>query len=82
MHSCHPGRVVSLRNLSSPMTVLSTGYTIPDGLAVDWVANNIYWTDSGRKVVEVARIDGTCQKVIINSMLIEPRAVVVFPSEG
>ncbi|XP_071521746.1 low-density lipoprotein receptor-related protein 4 isoform X2 [Panulirus ornatus] len=75
-------RVVPLNNLSSPMTVLSPGYTNPDGLAVDWLANNIYWTDSGHKVVEVAWIDGTCQKVIIDTGLIEPRAIVVFPSEG
>ncbi|KAK8381292.1 hypothetical protein O3P69_018402 [Scylla paramamosain] len=75
-------RVVSLRNMSYPWSVLSPGYTTPDSLAVDWVANNIYWTDSMRKVVEVARLDGSSAKVIINNSLDSPRAVAVFPSEG
>ncbi|XP_045116095.1 low-density lipoprotein receptor-related protein 4-like isoform X2 [Portunus trituberculatus] len=75
-------RVVSLRNLSYPWSVLSPGYTTPDNLAVDWVADNIYWTDSLRRVVEVARLDGSSAKVIINNSLDSPRAVAVFPSEG
>lgn len=75
-------RVVSLLNMSTPRTLLAENYSTPDGLAVDWVADNIYWTDAGRKKLEVARMDGTCQKIIIHSLLQEPRAVAVFPSKG
>lgn len=75
-------RVVSLKNMSYPWSVLSPGYSTPDSLAVDWVANNIYWTDSVHKVVEVARLDGSSAKVIINNSLDSPRAIAVFPSEG
>ncbi|XP_066985718.1 low-density lipoprotein receptor-related protein 4 isoform X1 [Macrobrachium rosenbergii] len=75
-------RVVSLKNLSHPWTVVAQGFNTPDGIAVDWVADNLYWTDAGRKVVEVARLDGTSRKVIVKTELLEPRAIAVFPKRG
>lgn len=30
-----------------------------DGIAVDWVAKNLYFTDTGRNVIEVCRLNGT-----------------------
>lgn len=54
----------------------------PDGLAVDWVAKNLYWTDAGRKTIEVARLTGLSRKVLISEGLEEPRAIAVFPSKG
>lgn len=68
--------------MSYPWSILSPGYSTPDSLAVDWVANNIYWTDSMHKIVEVARLDGSSAKIIINNSLDSPRAIAVFPSEG
>ena len=35
----------------------------PDGVAVDWVARNLYWTDTGTDRIEVARLTGTFRKV-------------------
>lgn len=37
----------------------------PDGVAVDWVARNLYWTDTGPDRIEVARLNGTSRKVRI-----------------
>lgn len=37
----------------------------PDGVAVDWVARNLYWTDTGPDRIEVARLNGTSRKVKI-----------------
>lgn len=70
-----------MHNLSITEDLITTNLTTPDGLAVDWIANNIYWTDTGRKVLEVARIDGSCRKMII-SKLDEPRAIAVYPKKG
>lgn len=35
----------------------------PDGIAVDWIARNMYWTDTGTDRIEVARLDGRARKV-------------------
>ena len=53
-----------------------------DGLAVDAIGRKIYWTDTGTNRIEVARLDGTCRKVLVNNSLDEPRAIAVFPSKG
>ena len=33
--------------------IINSGLRRPQGLAVDWVAGNMFWTDSGNNVVEV-----------------------------
>ncbi|MBN3317728.1 LRP1 protein, partial [Atractosteus spatula] len=58
------------------------GLKMPRGIAVDWVADNIYWTDSGRDVIEVAHMDGLNRKTLISGMIDEPYAIVVDPQRG
>ena len=38
---------------SSLQPIISTGLEKPQGIAVDWVAGNIYWTDAGTDLIEV-----------------------------
>lgn len=33
--------------------IIDSGLRRPQGLAVDWVAGNLFWTDSGNDVIEV-----------------------------
>jgi low density lipoprotein receptor-related protein 5/6 len=49
----------------------------PDGIAVDWIAGNLFWTDSGTDRIEVARLDGENRRVIISEDLDEPRSIVL-----
>ncbi|KAG9328294.1 hypothetical protein JZ751_015364, partial [Albula glossodonta] len=58
------------------------GLKMPRGIAVDWVAGNIYWTDSGRDVIEVAQMNGQHRKTLISGMIDEPYAIVVDPQRG
>ncbi|KAG5887975.1 hypothetical protein JTB14_035048 [Gonioctena quinquepunctata] len=73
---------VSMYNLSDIKTVASKNISSPDGLAIDWIANNIYWTNTGNKMIEVARLDGSHRKVIIKEFLHDPRSIVIFPKKG
>uniref|UniRef100_A0A671R1W9 Low-density lipoprotein receptor-related protein 1-like n=1 Tax=Sinocyclocheilus anshuiensis TaxID=1608454 RepID=A0A671R1W9_9TELE len=66
----------SVTNLDIP------GLKMPRGIAVDWVAGNLYWTDSGRDVIEVAQISGQHRKTLISGMIDEPYAIVVDPQRG
>ncbi|XP_070563499.1 low-density lipoprotein receptor-related protein 4-like isoform X2 [Ptychodera flava] len=58
----------------------------PDGVAVDWIYQNLYWTDAGTNKIEVAHLvprHGAIQRaVLISEGLDEPRAIVVNPAEG
>lgn len=50
---------------------------------MDWVAGNLYWTDSGRDVIEVAQISGgRHRKTLISGMIDEPYTIVVDPQRG
>lgn len=51
------------------------------GIAVDWIADNIYWCDEKRNIIEVARLNGTLRYVVI-SYVNKPKAVAVDPVAG
>lgn len=55
-----------------------------DGLAVDWIHNNLYWTDTKDKTLEVSTLDGLDRRTLFDSNdgLSSPRAIVLHPSEG
>ena len=59
----------------------------PEGVAVDWVSRNIYWTDSGKKTIEVARLDDRRIRsnqipgvVLFDEQIQNPRGIAVHPS--
>lgn len=54
----------------------------PDGIAIDWVGNKMYWTDGGYNMIEVAELDGSHRLTLFDSGLDEPRAIVVDPLYG
>ncbi len=51
----------------------------PQGLAIDWVSDNIYWTDAETHRVEMTNLDGTKQKTIAETNLDKPHAIAVDP---
>ena len=52
------------------------------GIAVDWIYDLLYWTDS-RYRIQVSRLDGTSRRTIVkDDSLNPPRAIVVDPIRG
>lgn len=54
----------------------------PDGIAVDWISRNLYWTDKGTDRIEMSRLNGSSRHVIVAEGLQEPRAIVLDPLGG
>lgn len=44
--------------------VIWWGLKSPSGVAVDWIHDLIFWTDSGTQRVEVANLDGSVRRTI------------------
>ena len=58
-------------------SVVSGGLKGVSGLAIDWMARNIYWIN-GR--IEVARLDGLFRKVLIyGEDILSPTLIVINP---
>ncbi|XP_070514346.1 very low-density lipoprotein receptor isoform X1 [Cardiocondyla obscurior] len=62
--------------------VIENDFTTSDGLAVDWIYNHIYWTDSGKDTIELANFEGNMRKTLIRDRIQEPRAIALNPLEG
>ncbi len=62
--------------------VVQHGLDYPEGICVDWVAHNIYWTDTGTRRIEMARLDGSARKVIIWKNIEDPRSIALDPPNG
>lgn len=43
-------KMVNMYDVSRVENVITTGIDTPNGLAVDWIANNLYWSDTSLKV--------------------------------
>ena len=68
--------------ISDVQAVVRSELKNPDGIAVDWVAQNLYWTDTGTNRIEVSRLNGSARRVLIDENLDEPRAIALDPTKG
>lgn len=53
-----------------------------EGLTIDWIARNIYWTDRALHKIEVAKLDGSARRVLISLNVRYPRGISVDPIRG
>jgi low density lipoprotein receptor-related protein 5/6 len=70
-----------LPDVHDKYSIITTGIEKPEGLAIDWYTDKIYWTDGETNRIEVASINGKHQKVLFWTDLDQPRAIAVIPSE-
>ena len=54
----------------------------PVGLALDWLHDRLYWTDSERDTIESCDLDGGRRAIIVYSGLDQPRDVALDPERG
>lgn len=58
------------------------GLGSPEGIAVDWVSRLVFWTDSVLKRLEVASLDGSLRKILLDKNIQNPRGIAVNPELG
>nr|XP_054761024.1 sortilin-related receptor-like [Lytechinus pictus] len=64
-------------------SIVSGHLDMVEGLAFDWLADNLYWVDSESDHIEVARYDGRFRRVLpIDATLDQPRAIALDPKRG
>ncbi|XP_047508934.1 nidogen [Pieris napi] len=62
---------------------LSNDVQSPEGIAIDWSARNIFWTDSKKVTIEVANLDTKVRKVLFaKEGIYNPRGIAVHPGKG
>ena len=68
--------------LSNIEVVVQTGLATAEGLAVDWIGQNLYWVESNLDQIEVARLNGSFRRTLIAGDMESPRAVALDPRYG
>lgn len=68
---------INMKNYNDVKTIVSTGLNTPNGIAVDWIADNLYWSDSALKLIEVSRLDGSYRKTLLRPDT-DVRAMILY----
>ncbi|XP_031438138.1 low-density lipoprotein receptor-related protein 1B isoform X1 [Clupea harengus] len=76
------GRLSDTGGVTGIEVVVQHGLATPEGLAVDWIAGNLYWIDSNLDQIEVAKLNGNMRTTLIAGGMEHPRAIAVDPGEG
>nr|XP_006815763.1 PREDICTED: low-density lipoprotein receptor-related protein 5-like [Saccoglossus kowalevskii] len=51
------------------------------GIAIDWLASNLYWTDVDHSVIMISKLDGMFAITLVSTDIHKPRAIVVHPHQ-
>jgi sugar lactone lactonase YvrE len=68
--------------MSKKKDIIKTDIQTPDGIAIDWIHDLLYWTDTGFNSIQVASLDGIKKATIISHDLDEPRGITLDPKNG
>lgn len=56
----------SFENGSDVVKIVSSGVSVIETIAVDWIGQNIYWVDYIMQHIEVCRLDGKKRRILLN----------------
>ncbi|TRY84843.1 hypothetical protein DNTS_002284 [Danionella cerebrum] len=76
------GKLSESGGVTGVEVVIQHGLATPEGLAVDWIAGNLYWIDSNLDQIEVAKLNGEMRTTLIAGGMEHPRALAVDPGQG
>lgn len=79
-----PASTVGIEELTDgidKLSVITKGIEKPEGLAIDWYTDKIYWADGELNRIEVATLNGKYQKLLFWTDLDQPRAIALVPSQ-
>ncbi|XP_071133360.1 low-density lipoprotein receptor-related protein 6-like isoform X2 [Mytilus edulis] len=73
---------MNLRNPHDAKDIITNTLGLADAIAVDWIYDHLYWVDASHDHIMVSNLDGSRRKTIINTELVYPRALAVYPNIG
>ena len=83
---CFPARVESSHRTARAIKQEIQDLDVPvgraEGIAVDWLSGNIYWTDAKKRVIEVASKDGYYRYALFSGLVNMPHALALDPPSG
>lgn len=68
--------------MTNKEVVVQTGLSTAEGLAVDWIGENLYWVENNLDQIEVAKLNGSFRKTLVAGDIESPRAIAVDPRDG
>lgn len=61
-------------------SIISKGIEKPEGLAIDWYTDKIYWVEGELNRIEVTTLNGKYRKLLFWTDLDQPRAISLVPA--
>lgn len=65
-------------DLTTRETVVKGKFGFPNGLAIDYVEDKLWWADAMLDKIETANLDGTMRRVVVKEPSIHPFGLVVY----
>jgi low density lipoprotein-related protein 2 len=53
-------------NGSNIVRIITSGIDMVESIAVDWIGENLYWTDYVLQHIEVSKLDGSRRRIFMN----------------
>ncbi|XP_074662760.1 prolow-density lipoprotein receptor-related protein 1-like isoform X2 [Tubulanus polymorphus] len=77
----YSGKMIN-NSLHKITPIIERGLAMAEGLAIDWIGNNIYWVESHIDQIEAAKLNGSFRSTIIGGNMTSPRAIALDPRVG
>ena len=82
IHSFHIHFHITYLILLGRQTLLASQNEGVEGLALDWIAQNLYYIDSRKGTLNVLSVTKSENRRVLLSNLKRPRAITVHPNRG